>query len=228
MERLILNSRTYQLSSKSNEFNANDVAHFSHYQVKRLGAETLLDAIGQVTEQWDTYQSTIPEPFVRLPDGFRATHLADGSIGIPFLELFGRPPRDTAYESDRDLQLSMRQTLHVLNSSDVQNKINASPRLKRLMAEQKGPTKIIEEIYLSTLSRFATEEESQRILDYLSGKDQPPPKQAQDAKKAANAKLAEANKKFNTAIAAQKPRRNQALQDLLWAIFNTKEFLFNH
>ena len=49
--RLILNSRTYQLSCKTNDFNAKDVAHFSHYQVKRLGAETLLDAIGQVTEE---------------------------------------------------------------------------------------------------------------------------------------------------------------------------------
>ncbi len=128
--RLILNSRTYQLSSKSNRWNAGDVAHFSHYPVKRLGAETLLDAIGQVTERWDTYRSTIPEPFVVMPSGFRATHLADGSIDLPFLQLFGRPPRDTAYESDRDLELSMRQTLHLLNSSDVQNKINASPRLR--------------------------------------------------------------------------------------------------
>ncbi|MHC4181050.1 MAG: DUF1549 domain-containing protein, partial [Planctomycetota bacterium] len=118
--RLILNSRTYQLSSKTNEWNRHDTEHFSHYYVKRLGAETLLDAIGQVTDSWDTYRSIIPEPFVVMPKGFRATHLADGSIGLPFLQLFGRPPRDTAFESDRDLELSMRQTLHLLNSSDVQ------------------------------------------------------------------------------------------------------------
>ena len=47
--RLILNSRTYQLSSKAIEGNESDSAFFSHYYVKRLGAETLLDAIGQVT-----------------------------------------------------------------------------------------------------------------------------------------------------------------------------------
>jgi hypothetical protein len=192
--RLILNSRTYQLSSKTNEWNRNDTAHFSYYYVKRLGAETLLDAVGQVTESWDTYRSIIPEPFVVMPKGFRATHLADGSIGLPFLELFGRPPRDTAFESDRDLELSMRQTLHLLNSSDVQNKINASPRLRRFLAEKKSDPEIGEEIYLSTLSRFPNDEEKKNVTDYVGNHQ----------------------------------NRPQAIQDLVWAIFNTKEFLFNH
>ncbi len=193
--RLILNSRTYQLSSKSNELNRHDTVHFSHYQVKRLGAETLLDAIGQVTEKWDSYQSRIPEPFVKMPDGFRATHLADGSIGIPFLELFGRPPRDTAYESDRDLRLSMRQTLHLLNSSDVQNKINASPRLKRLIGQKMPDEELLDEIVLSTLSRLPNEEEKRVMLEYLT---------------------------------AHKKTRAQAVGDVVWAMLNTKEFLFNH
>jgi len=148
-----------------------------------------------VTERWDIYQSRIPEPFVRMPAGFRATHLADGSIGLPFLELFGRPPRDTAFESDRDLELSMRQTLHILNSSDVQNKINASPYLRRLMQQQKEDAKIVEEVFLRTLSRFPSDEEKKKVTDYM---------------------------------AAQKSARTQAIQDLLWAVFNTKEFLFNH
>lgn len=193
--RLILNSRTYQLSSKSNEFNRSDVAHFSHYQVKRLGAETLLDAIGQITESWDTYRSIIPEPFVIMPKGFRATHLYDGSIGLPFLELFGRPPRDTAFESGRDLELSMRQTLHLLNSGDVQNKINASPRLRRFFTEKKSDAEIVEEIYLSTLARFPTDEEKEKVLQYV----------VRDPK-----------------------QRTRSVQDVVWALLNTKEFLFNH
>ncbi|MHC4399228.1 MAG: DUF1549 domain-containing protein, partial [Planctomycetota bacterium] len=189
VHRLILTSRTYQLSSKSNEWNASDVAHFSHYPVKRLGAETLLDAIGQVTQRWDTYQSRIPEPFVRLPAGFRATHLPDGSIGLPFLELFGRPPRDTAFESDRDLELSMRQTLHLLNSSDVQNKINGSPRLRDLMQQVKDDAKIVEEVYLSTLSRFPAEDEKKGILGYFSGEGKSVSADVLAAKKAAEEAL---------------------------------------
>jgi hypothetical protein len=192
--RLILNSATYQLSSTTNQWNRGDTVHFSHYSVKRLGAETLLDAIGQVTQRWDTYRSIIPEPFVEMPDGFRATHLADGSVGLPFLELFGRPARDTAFESQRDLELSARQTLHLLNSGDVQTKITGSPRLQRLLKEKQDP-EIVEEIYLSALGRLPSDEEKQNLLKYLS-RD---PKQ-----------------------------RTQSVQDLVWAVLNTKEFLFNH
>jgi hypothetical protein len=285
--RLILNSQTYQRSSQANAGNRDDVAHFSHYYVKRLGAETLLDAIGQVTGQWDTYRSIIPEPFVVMPTGFRATHLADGSVSLPFLELFGRPPRDTAYESDRDLQLYLRQTLHLLNSNDVQGKISISPWLVRLLKEQAGnPSKIIEEMYLTTLSRPPRDAEVTKITPYLAaaGKSdlsgvQAEQKAAQDAladvrqqrakanaeyeaagktakasqataaqakewklanaakirrdklavaEKAATAQFTKANNRLNVAKAAANARRDQAFQDLLWALINTKEFVFNH
>lgn len=199
--RLILNSRTYQLSSKTHQFNQNDVAHFSHYQPKRLGAETLLDAIGQVTERWDTYRSRIPEPFVVMPQAYRATHLADGSIDLPFLQLFGRPPRDTAYESDRDLNLFMRQTLHLLNSSDVQNKINASARVRRLINEVKEDPKVIEELYLATLSRYPTEEDGKRIADYMAGKGKTVPQEVEAAKEAADEVLAKIRQRLQDANA---------------------------
>ena len=214
--RLVLNSRTYQLSSKSNAHNKHDSANFSHYQVKRLGAETLLDAIGHVTERWDTYQSRIPEPFVKMPVGYRATHLADGSIGIPFLELFGRPARDTAFESDRDLRLSMRQTLHLLNSSDVQNKINASPSVRRLLAAHKEDGPLLDAMFLTALSRPPSDQEKQKVLAFLNPGDkagaEAAKKAADEALAAANAALAMAKTGYDAAEKAAKEAEAAAAQ----------------
>jgi hypothetical protein len=166
--RLILNSRTYQLSSKANPWNAKDAVHFSHYRVKRLSAEQLLDAIDQVTETPEGFGSKIPEPYTQLPDGFRATQLFDGSIGVPFLDLFGRPPHDTPFEGERSEEVSMRQALHLINSTHIEGKISKSPRIQRLLKDAKNDAEIVEEIYLAALSRLPREEEKQRVLEYLS------------------------------------------------------------
>lgn len=191
--RLILNAQTYQRSSKATAQNRSDAAQFSHYAAKRLGAESLLDAICQVTETSEKYSSRIPEPFSNYPAGYRATQLPDGSVGSAFLELFGRPPRDTPYESDRCLDTSMRQALHLINSSHLEGKIVGSPRIKRLLKAGKSDTEIVEEIYLAALSRPPTGDEKQKLVAY---------------------------------IAKKKKARTQAIQDVLWAVLNAKEFLF--
>ena len=167
MFRLILGSRTYQLSSKPNEQNAWDAVFLSHYPARRLGAEQLLDAIGQVTETSDSYMSRVPEPYTRLPPGTRAAQVPDGSIVSPFLELFGRPPRDTAYESDRCLDTSMRQALYMINSSQLENKVSRSPRIQRLLKARKTDAEIIDELFLAALSRFPTKDEKQKVTAYL-------------------------------------------------------------
>jgi len=193
--RLILASRTYQQSSEPNRWNARDVAHFARYPARRLGAEQLLDAIGQVTETSEEFSSRVPEPYTYLPDDFRAAQVDDGTITTPFLELFGRPPRDSAHEGDRSWQTSMRQALHMANSSHVGNRIARSPRLRRLLREAGSDDAIIEEVYLAALSRPPTDEERRAAAAY---------------------------------IARDKAARKQAVEDVVWAVLNTKEFLFNH
>jgi hypothetical protein len=193
--RLVLSSKTYQLSSEPNEWNQDDLRHFSHFHLRRLTAEQLLDAIGQVTETSEPFNSPIPEPFTRLPAGYRAAQLYDGDINAPFLELFGRPPRDTPYECERNLGTSLRQALHLINSEHLQNKVNSSPRLQRWLKEKRSDEQIVDDLYLLALSRPPTPDEKQKLLAFL-GED---PKQ-----------------------------HTQAVQDAVWAVVNTKEFLFNH
>jgi hypothetical protein len=132
--RLILNSTTYQLASKPNAWNAADETGFSRYRMRRLDAEVLLDAVNQITGSGEKYSSPIPEPFTFLPGDQRAITLADGSIEAPFLELFGRPPRNTSFESERSAAPSVYQAQHLLNSSHIQRKIEQSRVLLQIAA----------------------------------------------------------------------------------------------
>jgi len=166
--RLILNSNTYQLSAKPNPFNAADDSGFSHYRIRRLDAEPLIDAICQITGTTETYTSNIPEPYTFLPNGNRAITLADGSIDSPFLELFGRPPRNTSYESERNNTPSWLQAQHLLNSTHIQRKIEPSPVIRKLITDRKGNPYIINELYLLILSRFPTETEKSIALNYMN------------------------------------------------------------
>lgn len=130
--RLILNSETYQLSSRPNPWNAADADGFSHYRIRRLDAEPLLDAVNQVLGTGERYTSSIPEPFTFMPGSLRAICLADGSIESSFLELFGRPPRNSSFASERTAAPSVFQAQHMLNSSHIQKKIEQSPVLRQL------------------------------------------------------------------------------------------------
>ena len=191
--RLILNSRTWQLSSVTTASNSRDLAHFSHHTITRLGAEQLSDAICQITETSEKFQSIIPEPFTFLPPGHRATQLSDGNIGTAFLELFGRPSRDTPYESERNTDTSIWQALYLINSDQLENKLTNSPRIKRLLSANKSDDEIIDEFYLATLARLPAKEERLKVAAYL---------------------------------ATNKAARAKAVGDVLWALLNTKEFMF--
>lgn len=165
--RLILNSATYQLSSVPTAENAADEAGFSHYRVRRLDAEVLIDAICQITGTGEEYSSAIPEPFTYIPASQRTITLADGSIKSPFLELFGRPGRDTSLESDRNNNVSVFQTLHMLNSSHIQKKIMNGPRLRKMMVSSAANKDRVNLLYLDILSRMPTPEEQKTAMDYM-------------------------------------------------------------
>ncbi len=65
--RLILNSRTYQLSPTRRSDNPQAEANFASYPLRRLDAEVLIDAINKITGTTDLYTSPIPEPFTFIP-----------------------------------------------------------------------------------------------------------------------------------------------------------------
>ncbi len=164
--RLILNSTTYQLSSISQCDKPEAAALFAYYPARRLDAEVLADALCQVTGTTEEYSSLIPEPFTFIPADERSIALADGSITSSFLELFGRPPRDTGLLSERNNRPTASQRLHLLNSSHVKDKINQLFRSPEMARRRGRPMEMAEELYLRILSRQPTLQELETVRQY--------------------------------------------------------------
>ncbi|HOK76987.1 MAG TPA: DUF1553 domain-containing protein, partial [Verrucomicrobiota bacterium] len=159
---IIANSKTYQLSPLPRSSLPEAEANFAHYIVRRLEAEVLIDALNQVTGSSEQYSSAIPEPYTFIPENHRSIALPDASITSSFLEMFGRPPRDTGMESERNNRVTAAQRLHLLNSGQVLRKIDQSKTLQPLFQSAKPPREIIPALYLAILSRFPTSEELAR------------------------------------------------------------------
>jgi hypothetical protein len=174
MLRMILTSRTYQSSSIIPKSDAPEKveANFGFYPLRRLDAEVLIDAINKVTGTSDLYTSAIPEPFTFIPENKPAIALPDGSITSSFLELFGRPARATGQANERVNKPLSTQKMHLLNSGHIQRKLESSPIIKRILkdnvAKNKDMTKpILEELYLTILSRYPTASELQNVQEYI-------------------------------------------------------------
>lgn len=164
--RLVLNSATYQLSSIPQSHAAEAESMFASYAVRRLDAEVLADALCQITGTTEEYFSLIPEPFSFIPEGERAIALADGSVTSPFLEMFGRPSRDTGLVSERNDRPTASQRLHLLNSSHIKKKVDQMVRSSQMMRARRNPLQLVTELYLTVLSRFPTSEELDSVRDY--------------------------------------------------------------
>lgn len=163
--RLILNSSTYQLSPVSSMQDNPAEMCFAHYLVRRLDAEVLIDALNQITGTSEKYSSPIPEPFTYIPESQRSIALPDGSISSAFLELFGRPPRDTGTEGERNNRITAAQRLHLLNSSQIQQKLERSRFVQNLTLKSDG-RQVVTGLYLSILSRYPTEQELLAVASY--------------------------------------------------------------
>ena len=184
--KTLLNSRVYQLSAETNPSNDDDQQNFSHATWKSMPAEVLLDAISQT--------AGVPEKFNGWPEGYRAIQVWDNRMPNYFFRIFGRPVRATVCECERSGEPSISQALHLLNSPEIAEKIaHRHGRARKLAASELSPDKIIEEFYLTTLSRFPTTAEQQLMQQAFGSGD-----------------------------------RAAATEDILWALMNSKEFVFNH
>jgi hypothetical protein len=159
--RTILESHLYQLSSTPNDSNLTDTRNFSRAYRRRLPAEVLLDVVNDATG--------VPESFAAVPPGFRAMQTWSYKIESHFLDAFGRPNASSDCPCERDRQLSVVQSLHLMNSRNLQAKLAANNgRVHQLADSGRTPGEIVTELYLTMLNRPPTSDEIVRATAAFS------------------------------------------------------------
>jgi hypothetical protein len=163
--RVIMASRTYQLSADTNALNKNDAKYFSHAVTKLLTAEQMLDALCLATD--------VPEKFKGMPDGTRAAQLPDGEFNHAFLKTFGQPARELACECEREADSNLAQALQLINGPTVNEKLRKTDnRVGKALARKLSDMDTLNELYLATLSRPAAADEAKPLLEHvLQAKD---------------------------------------------------------
>ena len=163
--RTICTSSTYQLSSEPNAHNAGDRQNYSRFFPRRLPAEVLLDAIDTVTG--------VPTKFPNRPTGSRAVALPDNGFNGSsyFLTVFGRPDNASACECERTQDSSLAQSLHLLNSKGVQEKLTSADGRAAALAKDAAPLEDrVRRLFLAAYARPATGEETRKAAEYLTAR----------------------------------------------------------
>jgi hypothetical protein len=204
--RTVMNSATYQRSSKPLPGNAADDRFYSRYLIRRLPAEVVLDAYAQVTG--------VPTEFTKInvgssggtsgtnfyPPGTRALQLPDTQVISLFLDAFGRPERNQTCSCERQEDSSVGQALHLNNGKTLNDKLRSPKvRIQQWIDQKVSDEDAVRRVFALALSREPTGVERRRLLDLMAeaGRD-------------------------------SQATRREVLEDLFWGVLTGREFLFNH
>lgn len=166
LEKMILRSRTYQLSSRPNATNAGDRGNYARSYPRRLMAEVVVDALDAALGASEDFGPG-------LPPRCRAIEIAPNRVRNDYLatifRIFGRPARTTTCDCERSAEPAVPQTLFLMSDPVLLKKLS-SGRLPKLLSEEKTDGDAIEELFLATLSRFPDEGERKAAIKHVTGK----------------------------------------------------------
>lgn len=187
--RTILNSRAFRRMAASEPSVDNPLGGprvFTGYPMRRMQAEVLFDAVSDVTG--------VPNPpgeQCNTTTGGRAVARVEVPTKAGFLSTFGKPGRLLVCECERSSEVSLGQSLVLVNGVETRDKLSQSDnRLTDWIADSRPLGEVIEDMFLTTLSRPPSAQESQSMVDYV-----------------------------NSASS-----RRASMEDVIWALLNSKEF----
>jgi hypothetical protein len=203
--RVIMNSAAYQRSSRPVKGNESDDRFYSHYLVRRLSAEVILDAYSQVTgvptpfTHLSTNARDADVPYGGFPAGTRALQLPDSLVVSRFLDAFGRPERSQTCSCERSPDASVGQALHLNNGKTLNDKLRAkTSHVTRWLLQGLKDEEIVKRLYLHALCREPSAKEQAFFT-----------------------------KTMKEATADGRSTRAEAVEDLFWAVLTSREFIFN-
>ena len=197
----IMKSRVYGLSAEPVPANAADSQDYARHYPQRLAPHVLLDAID--------FATGATTKFNEFPEVKRAIQLPNEAQQNDFLDIFGRSKRDTPCVCETRIEPNLSQVLYMMFAPEIEQAV-AAPEgtVARLCKDKKSTAELVAELYLRTVSRPPTPSELQDAVALVEH---------------APAEAAQAKPPLDAAKAKQ-----QAAEDLLWTLLNSKEFLFNH
>ncbi len=172
--KAILESETYGRSSVPLPENGAELKYLSRYYPRRLLAEVMLDSIDQVVQTSSifnrvAYPGADFQDTAFYPKGTRAIELYDSAVESYFLKTFGRNAREITCECERSSEPSMVQVLHVSNGDTVNPKLSATNNaITRLIEAGKSNEEIVDELFVTALSRLPTIAERTEIIRVMA------------------------------------------------------------
>jgi hypothetical protein len=170
LERTILLSRTYQLTSTTNATNKFDKVNYAHAYTRPMMAEVVVDVLDAALGVKETFGPEAPPGCRAIEIG--SSRLQNGQVGYVF-RIFGRPPRTLACDCERAMEPGLPQKLYLMADSSIVRRLGEAQqgRLATMLKTQMTDDEILDELVLSTLTRLPTEKERASFKKYRESKD---------------------------------------------------------
>ena len=164
MERVVVLSRTYQMSAKVNETNKLDKVNYAHSYIRPMMAEAVVDVLNSALGVNEKFGAEVKAGAKSVEVG--ASQLANPALSYTF-RIFGRPPRTTACDCERAMEPALPQKLYLMTDPVLLAKFTEpNGRLQTLLKSNKTDEECLEELFLATLSRLPTANDRKNFADH--------------------------------------------------------------